>query len=53
VDAALGQQFGTLRANAFDHTYSSGEGLRGHDRKRSNCERRLDPAPTICIVTAK
>ena len=33
VDAALGQQFCALRANALDHAYISGEGLRGHDGK--------------------
>src|ERR1700676_2527539 len=39
VDSALGQQFCSLRANAFDHAYISREGLRGHDEKRSICER--------------
>src|ERR1700676_762013 len=41
MNSALGQQLRSLRTNALDHAYVSSEGLRGHDEKRSICERRL------------
>jgi hypothetical protein len=37
VDAALGQQFRSLRANALNHAYISGQGLRGHNGKAFFC----------------
>src|SRR3981081_4802477 len=46
VNSALGQQFCSLRANALNHAYISGQGLRGHNGKAFFCERRLCSAPT-------